>query len=68
MIIDNIDWKEQFQTPIHVCEYMSSFLPENAGLILEPTAGQGNLKRTLEQYGTIVDPTDFYAMKKSKFD
>lgn len=29
-----IDWGENFQTPIDVCEYMSSFLPLNAGKIL----------------------------------
>jgi hypothetical protein len=35
-----------FQTPDYICEYMASFLPDNAGRILEPTPGEGNLVRS----------------------
>ena len=31
------DWGNNFQTPIDICEYMASFLPNNPGIILEPT-------------------------------
>lgn len=58
----------QFQTPDKVCTYMSSFLPDNAGLILEPTAGIGNLVKALKQKGEVVAPDDFFEMSKQRFD
>lgn len=57
-----------FQTPEHVCEYMASFLPKNAGLILEPTAGKGNLVKALKSYGKVIHPNNFYRMEETKFD
>lgn len=42
-----------FQTPLDVCDYMASFLPDNAGNILEPTAGEGNLVRACSTKGTV---------------
>ena len=62
------DWGNNFQTPIFICEYMSSFLPENAGTILEPTAGKGNLVKSLTKYGDVFAPDDFNLMEKQKFD
>lgn len=62
------DWGNNFQTPENVCKYMTSFLPENAGLILEPTPGKGNLVKILEQYGKVYAPKDFYEIKNLKFD
>ena len=62
------DWGNNFQTPIFICEYMSSFLPENAGTILEPTAGKGNLVKSLSNYGEVFAPDDFNLMEKRKFD
>ena len=62
------DWGDNFQTPERICKYMASFLPENAGLILEPTAGKGNLVKELERYGDVFAPDDFYKMSEVKFD
>lgn len=57
-----------FQTPENVCEYMAGFLPQNAGSILEPTAGMGNLVRACSLYGDVTAPEDFFKMEKSRFD
>ena len=57
-----------FQTPDKVCTYMSSFLPDNAGTILEPTSGLGNLVKALKHKGTVIEPQDFFAMEKQRFD
>ena len=62
------DWGNNFQTPEKICIYMSSFLPTNTGLILEPTAGKGNLVKQLQKYGDVFVPEDFYKMKENKFD
>ena len=58
--MDNIiDWGYNFQTPEYVCDYMASFLPNNAGYILEPTPGKGNLVKVLEQKGKVYAPNNF---------
>lgn len=65
----NID--VQFQTPISVCKYMASMVPEYAHRILEPTPGIGNLVRVLEMENKydITAPDDFFLLdQKSKFD
>lgn len=63
------DWGDHFQTPIYICEYMASLLPENAGKILEPTAGKGNLVNALKKYGEVIAPDDFNKMDDNhKFD
>ena len=60
------DWGDNFQTPEKICKYMSSFLPKNAGLILEPTPGKGKLVKELEQYGTVITPDDFNKFEDEK--
>ena len=62
------DWGDNFQTPERICHYMASFLPINAGRILEPTAGKGNLVKALESYGNVIVPQDFYTMESDRFD
>ena len=57
-----------FQTPTDVCDYMANFLPNNAGIILEPTKGMGNLVNSLSLKGEVIAPDDFFDMKKRKFD
>jgi methylase of polypeptide subunit release factors len=47
---------------------MASFLPENAGTILEPTPGRGNLVKALESKGVVNSPEDFSQMKIQSFD
>ena len=61
---NNID----FQTPLDICEYMASYLPENAGIILEPTAGAGNLVSQLKIKGDVIAPDDFFELDDRKFD
>lgn len=59
----------QFQTPPQVCTYMSSFLPFDAGNILEPTSGEGNLVKALKQRGNVIEPKDFFTHKHlGKYD
>lgn len=62
------DWGDNFQTPLNICNYMASFLPNNVGLILEPTAGKGNLVKALELHGKVFVPDNFYSMTENKFD
>ena len=58
-----------FQTPDYICEYMASFVPDNAGSILEPTAGEGNLVKALNKKGIITAPEDFFSLpENSRFD
>lgn len=57
-----------FQTPLGVCFYMARLIPENAGDILEPTAGEGNLIKACRNKGNIFAPTDFFSMEKRRFD
>lgn len=70
-----------FQTPINVCNYMASLMPDMSKLtnkitILEPTPGIGNLvtaieQRLLKQSVTnyeITAPPDFFLLPKQRFD
>lgn len=57
-----------FQTPPHICDYMSSFIPYGSWNILEPTCGEGNLVRALQSKGTITAPEDFFALRPQEFD
>ena len=67
--VSHSNFDTQFQTPEKVCMYMSSFLPDNAGDILEPTAGLGNLVKALEYKGNVIVPSgDFFDMPKRMFD
>lgn len=67
--VTNINLDMQFQTPEKVCAYMSSFLPDNSGDILEPTKGAGNLVKALNKKGNVISPEgDFFDMEKRMFD
>lgn len=57
-----------FQTPEHICKYMGSLVPFNAGRILEPTSGAGNLARVLKQKGLVITPKDFFKLATERFD
>lgn len=53
----------QFQTPAIVADFMANMVPACAKRILEPTAGAGNLVRSLEALGSdleIVAPANFF--------
>lgn len=67
-MLETKDWGEHFQTPPNICNYMASFLPKNAGKILEPTAGKGRLVEALKSYGDVIAPQDFYKLEKQSFD
>ena len=48
---------------------MSSFLPVNAGLILEPTPGKGRLVNAIKKRGSAVySPVNFDLMENKQFD
>jgi len=52
---NNIDWGNNFQTPINICKYMVSFLPKDKELsVLEPTPGKGNLVKELKNYSKNI--------------
>ena len=57
-----------FQTPPEICDYMATLIPSNAGKILEPTMGSGNLVRACREKGEIITPGDFFKMKQQRFD
>ena len=65
---DNNDWGNNFQTPENVCRYMASFLPQNAGDILEPTPGKGNLVSALKDKGNVMIVDDFWILQHKRFD
>jgi len=63
-MIDN-----RFQTPPVICEYMCSMIPRNACTILEPTYGEGNILRALDnmqQSLAIMAPYNFFDLDKNK--
>lgn len=67
--VSHSNFSTDFQTPEKVCTYMSSFLPDNAGDILEPTKGVGNLVKALEQKGNVIAPDgNFFEMEKRRYD
>ena len=52
----------QFQTPENVCKYMVRLLPEGVQTVLEPTPGEGNIVRVLQNY-EVTAPTDFWQIE-----
>jgi len=56
-----------FQTPIQVAEYMCSLIPPGTRTVLEPTPGEGNILRYLEDY-KVTAPDNFFALQKDRFD
>jgi len=65
MIIDT-----DFQTPDYICDYMVSLLPDGVNTVFEPTPGQGNIVKSLEDKGYMVDyPSgDFFDHPIKKYD
>lgn len=57
----------EFQTPTHVGVYMKSLIPEYAKKILEPTPGEGNLVRLLNEY-EVTAPANFFELDPQRFD
>lgn len=65
-----------FQTPLHICQYMVEMVPAQARNILEPTPGLGNLVAELKKVGTggygpkynITAPEDFFLEPKRHYD
>lgn len=62
----------EFQTPPDVCEYMVSLLPKDVYTVYEPTPGNGNLVKALEnspkKFGVYTSPDFFYMDYSMKFD
>lgn len=60
-----------FQTPEVVCNLMAGMVPKNCKYLLEPTPGQGNLVKALEDKGLLVfkPKGDYWRMKHTvKYD
>lgn len=54
-----------FQTPVNICTYMISLLPDDITIqsVLEPTAGEGNIVKLLEYNGyKVTAPSNFYSL------
>jgi hypothetical protein len=66
------DFKNDFQTPVPVANYMVSLLP-GGGIktVMEPTPGKGNIKRALisaKKY-KVTAPDDYFLLdRKKRFD
>lgn len=57
-----------YQTPIEVGEYMASLLPEGVQKVLEPTPGDGNLVKVLNERGyEVTAPEDFFLLDKGQW-
>lgn len=72
---DAAKFVNDFQTPMNVCKYMVSMMPEKEkAKILEPTPGSGNLvtavRERFENSDThqITAPEDFFLLQKQRFD
>lgn len=66
---DAAKYATDFQTPIPVCQYMTSLVPADVVDILEPTSGIGNLKVSLENSGyRVTAPQDYFLLQKRRFD
>lgn len=57
------------QTPVHICEYMVSLIPDGIKTILEPTPGEGNLVRFLKNLNyQVIAPNNFWNWKQERMD
>lgn len=56
-----------FQTPLDICDYMISMIPDNVVNVLEPTPGLGNIVKTLESKNKyeIIQADDFFLLDKN---
>lgn len=58
-----------FQTPVPVCRYMVSLLPEGITTVCEPTPGRGNLVGILLQAGySVTAPPNFWDVIDQRYD
>jgi hypothetical protein len=57
-----------FQTRPRECRLMAAMLPSGVETVLEPTPGQGNLVKALEEEGYhVIAPKDFWSVS-GRFD
>lgn len=60
--------KNDYQTPIDVCQYMVSLIPKGVRTVLEPTPGNGNIVSQLDRY-EVTAPQDFFLLSPhQRFD
>ncbi|KKQ19262.1 MAG: hypothetical protein US34_C0024G0013, partial [Candidatus Nomurabacteria bacterium GW2011_GWC2_36_9] len=57
----------EFQTPAAVAEYMCSLIPKETVTILEPTPGEGNILKFLEDF-QVTAPDNFFTLDPSRYD
>ncbi len=67
---DSLKVGMDFQTPMEVCRYMASLVPEYSARVLEPTPGIGNMVRACNERGfDVVAAEDFFSLNKElRFD
>lgn len=56
-----------FQTPLPVAKYMASMIPDKVVTVLEPTAGNGNILKFLNDY-VVTAPYNYFQLDKHQFD
>ncbi|MDD4970835.1 MAG: hypothetical protein PHT07_15515 [Paludibacter sp.] len=59
--------KIDFQTPLHVAEFMCSLIPPGTITVLEPTPGEGNILKFLSGY-KVTAPKNFFQLPHDQFD
>jgi len=57
----------EYQTPFDVAKYMCSLIPADTHTILEPTPGEGNILKYLNNYD-VTAPVNIFDLKPQLFD
>ena len=60
--------EENLQTPLYICRYMISMIPDRVTTILDPTPGKGNLIKLLNDRFIITAPDNFFEWNQQKVD
>ena len=67
MTLTKFEIGAEFQTPEAVAKYMCSLMPKETVTVLEPTPGEGNILKLLDEY-QVTAPENFFALDPSRFD
>jgi hypothetical protein len=67
MTLTKFEIGAEFQTPAAVAEYMCSLMPKETVTVLEPTPGEGNILKLLDNY-QVTAPENFFTLDPKRFD